>query len=211
MKAVIFDLDGVVVYTDAYHYRGWKRLADEMGWAFDEVLNDQLRGVSRIASLEIILKHNGVELSADEKARYADIKNEYYKDLLESIDARALVPGAVDFIRELRVRGLKTGLGSSSRNAETVLNKLGISDLFDGVITGNDITKSKPDPQIFLLVAQKLGLDPGDCAVFEDAVSGVEAARNGGFFSVGFGPTPGLDIADLCVPDYAATTPEQFM
>lgn len=211
MKAVIFDLDGVVVYTDAYHYRAWKQLSDEMGWAFDETLNDQLRGVSRMASLQIILDHNSLELPEDEKERYATIKNGYYKELLETIDESALVPGAIDFIRALRDSGLKTGLGSSSRNAGTVLTKLGIEPLFDAVITGNEITRSKPDPQIFLLVAEKLGLDPANCAVFEDAPSGVEAANNGGFFSVGFGPTPGLDGADLLVLDYGGVSPERFL
>jgi len=211
MKAVIFDLDGVVVFTDAYHYRAWKQLSDEMGWAFDETLNDQLRGVSRMASLQIILDHNSLELPEDEKERYATIKNGYYKDLLETIDESALVPGAIDFIRALRNSGLKTGLGSSSRNAGTVLTKLGIEPLFDAVITGNEITRSKPDPQIFLLVAEKLALEPASCAVFEDAPSGVEAANNGGFFSVGFGPTPGLDAADLLVPDYGGVQPERFL
>lgn len=211
MKAVIFDLDGVVVYTDAYHYRAWKQLSDEMGWAFDETLNDQLRGVSRLASLQIILDHNSIEISEEDKERYAAIKNGYYKDLLTMIDESALVPGAVEFVRALRDRGLKTGLGSSSRNASTVLEKLEITSLFDAVITGNDITRSKPDPQIFLLVAEKLGLAPADCVVFEDAASGVEAANNGGFFSVGFGSTPGLDAADLLVPGYGAVDPERFV
>lgn len=211
MKAVIFDLDGVVVYTDAYHYKAWKKLSDEQGWKFDETLNDQLRGVSRMASLQIILDHNSLNLSETEKERYATIKNGYYKDLLAEIDDSALVPGAIDFIRALRDRGLKTGLGSSSRNAGTVLEKLGITPLFDGVITGNEISRSKPDPEIFLLVADKLGLSPADCAVFEDAPSGVEAANNGGFVSVGFGPTPGLDGADLKVSDYGSAPLDRFL
>lgn len=213
MKAVLFDLDGVVVYTDAYHYRGWKRLADEEGLKFEESLNDQLRGVSRMASLQIILDFNNVDFPEDRKRAMADRKNEYYKEMLQEIDESALVAGALDFIREIRRRGIRTGLGSSSRNAVTVLNALEIADLFEVIVTGVDITRSKPDPEIFLLGAQRLGLEPRDCVVFEDAVSGVEAAKAGGMISVGFGPTEGLAEAepDLLVPDYASLDVDAFV
>lgn len=213
MKAVIFDLDGVVVYTDAYHYRGWKRLADEEGWTFEESLNDQLRGVSRMASLQIILDHNGIDFPEERKREFADRKNEYYKEMLKEIDESALVAGALDFIQDIRARGLRTGLGSSSRNAQTVLDALEITALFEAIVTGVDITRSKPDPEIFLIGAERLGLDPGECVVFEDAVSGVEAANAGGMISVGFGPTEGLDEAgaDLLVPDYASLDVEAFV
>ena len=213
MKAVLFDLDGVVVYTDAYHYRGWKRLADEEGWRFEESLNDQLRGVSRMASLQIILDHNGIDIPEERKGELADRKNEYYREMLQEVDESALVVGALDFIREIRFRGIRTGLGSSSKNALTVLTALGIKDLFEAIVTGLDITRSKPDPEIFLLGAQRLGLDPADCVVFEDAVSGVEAANAAGMISVGFGPTEGLADAnpDLLLPDYAALDVDAFL
>ena len=210
MKAVTFDLDGVVVYTDGHHFSGWKRLSDEQGWRFDESLNDQLRGVSRLASLQIILDYNGIDLPQDKKEELAARKNGYYQELLQDIDSSAEVPGAVQFIREVRQRGLKTALASSSRNALFVIEALGISDLFDAVVTGNDITRSKPDPEIFLLAAQRLGLEPSQCVVFEDAVSGVEAAQAAGSPAVGFGPTPGLEIADLQVQDYASLDREAF-
>lgn len=213
MKAVIFDLDGVVVYTDAYHYRGWKRLAEEEGWQFEESLNDQLRGVSRMASLQIILDHNGIDYPDEKKREMADRKNEYYREMLQDVDETALVAGALEFIREIRSRGIRTGLGSSSKNALTVLDSLGITDLFEAIVTGVDITRSKPDPEIFLLGAERLRLEPRECVVFEDAVSGVEAANAAGMISVGFGPTEGLAEAnpDLLIPDYASLDVDAFV
>lgn len=213
MKAVLFDLDGVVVYTDAYHYQGWKRLADEEGWHFEESLSDQLRGVSRMPALQIILDHNGIDFPEDRKREMTDRKNGYYRELLKQVDETALVPGALDFIRALRDRGIRTGLGSGSKNARTVLDALEIAPLFEVIVTGEDITRSKPDPQIFLLGAERLGLDPGECVVFEDAVSGVEAANAAGMISVGFGPTEGLEQAqaDVLVPDYASIDVDAFV
>jgi beta-phosphoglucomutase len=202
MKAVIFDLDGVVVYTDAYHYKAWKKLADDEGWSFDESLNDQLRGVSRMASLQVILDHNGIDLPEDEKVALATRKNEDYKAFLAGIDESALVDGAIPFIRALRDRGVKTGLGSSSRNATMVLERLGITDLFDAIVTGTDISRSKPDPEIFLKGTDRLGIDPAETVVFEDAASGVDAAQAGGMVAVGFGPSDGLDHADIRVFSY---------
>lgn len=211
MKAVIFDLDGVVVYTDGYHYKAWKKLADDQGWKFDETLNDQLRGVSRMASLQIILDYNGVDLPEETKVELATRKNEDYKRFLTEIDESALVDGALDFIRGLRARGIKTGLGSSSKNAMTVLDSLGITDLFDAIVTGNDISRSKPDPEIFIKGAHRLGTPPAETYVFEDAVSGVDAAQEGGMIAVGFGPTEGLDHADLRVFSYSDIDLDTFV
>ncbi len=213
MKAVIFDLDGVVVYTDAYHTEGWRRLAEDERWKFDDSLGDKVRGVSRLAALQVILDHNGIDFPEDRKREMADRKNEYYKAMLQNVDETALVPGALPFIRAIRERGIRTALGSGSANAGTVLEVLGISDLFDVIVTGTDITRSKPDPQIFLISAERLGEDPRECVVFEDAVSGVQAANSAGMLSVGFGPTPGLDTAgaDLLVPDFATLDVEAFV
>ncbi len=203
IDAVIFDLDGVVVYTDAYHYKAWKKLADSQGWAFDETLNDQLRGISRMASLQIILDHNRVDIPEEKKVELATKKNEDYRAFLAEIDETALVEGSLEFIRALRARGIQTGLGSSSKNAGMVLEKLGIADLFEAVVTGNDISRSKPDPEIFVKGAQRLGVDPKRTCVFEDASSGVDAARAGGMVSVGFGPSEGLDHADIRIQTFA--------
>jgi len=202
MKAVIFDLDGVVVYTDEYHYKAWKKLADDEGWAFDETLNDQLRGVSRMASLQVILDHNGIDLPEETRVALATRKNEDYRRFLTEIDESALVDGAIPFIRALRDRGVKIGLGSSSRNAMMVLERLDIAGLFDAIVTGTDISRSKPDPEIFLKGTERLGVDPAETVVFEDASSGVDAAQAGGMVAVGFGPSEGLEHADLRVHSY---------
>lgn len=210
MKAAIFDLDGVVVYTDAYHTKAWKRMCEEQGWHFDESFADQLRGVSRMASMEIILRANDVTISEQEKERLASVKNEYYKALLADIDESALVVGSVDFIKALKERGLLIGLGSSSRNAQMVLDRLGLTSLFDTIVTGHDISRSKPDPEIFLMGAERLGVAPADCVVFEDAASGVEAALAGGMTAVGFGPSEGLDGAQIRAMSYADLDPAEI-
>ena len=163
-----------------------------------------------MASLQIILDHNGIDLPEKDKERLATEKNEYYKTLLQSIDESALVDGAVPFIRALKEQGLLIGLGSSSRNAQMVIDKLGIATLFDAVVTGHDISRSKPDPQIFLMGAEKLGVAPADCAVFEDAASGVEAALAGGMTAVGFGPSEGLDGAHVRIRAYSELDPATF-
>ena len=211
MKAVIFDLDGVVVYTDGYHYKAWKKLADDNGWDFNEELNNGLRGVSRMDSLQIILDHNGIELPEEERVRLATIKNEDYRAFLAEIDDSALVTGAIDFIKRVRERGVKTAIGSSSKNAMMVLEKLRITDLFDAVVTGRDIQRSKPDPEIFLLGAERLGLRPSECYVFEDAHSGVDAAQAGGMVAVGFGPSAGLDHADIRVERFEDIDIDRFV
>lgn len=211
MRAVIFDLDGVVVFTDQYHFQAWAWLAGQQRWRFDETLNDKLRGVSRLASLQIILDHNQLDLPDYEKEELAGRKNTRYRELLTEIDESALVPGAIDFVKAVRAAGLKTGIGSSSRNAGMVLDRLGIADLFDTVVTGHDTQRSKPDPEIFLLVAKRLEVLPSECIVFEDAPSGVEAANAGGMFSVGFGTTPGLEEAVLQVPTYSEITVERLL
>jgi len=201
-KALIFDLDGVVVFTDKYHYLGWKKLADENGWRFDEEFNNNLRGVSRMKSLELMLEYNGLDLPEDEKNRLADRKNEYYKELLQRINESDLYPGAVGFVKKVRERGLKTALASSSKNAHAVLVALDLEPLFDAVVTGNDITQSKPDPEIFLLAAKKMGMKPEDCVVFEDAGSGVESAHRAGMRAVGVGPVETVGAAEIVMQDY---------
>lgn len=185
IKAALFDLDGVVVFTDKYHYLAWKKLADENGWEFDEQVNQRLRGIPRIASLEEILRHNNTDLPFEEKERLANIKNEYYVKMLENLNSGDIFTGAPEFIKALRDRGIKVSLCSSSKNAEFVLNKLGLTPLFEAVVSGKDIVNAKPDPEVFLKGAEALGVSRFNCAVFEDAKVGIEAARKAGMKAVG--------------------------
>ncbi|MFO8063744.1 MAG: beta-phosphoglucomutase [Spirochaetota bacterium] len=203
IDAALFDLDGVIAFTDKYHYLGWKRLAEEEGWDFSEQLNHQLRGVSRMASLQVILDHNGVELSEEEKKRLADRKNGYYQKLLEDINEGDLYPGALEFVSALRERGVATALASGSKNAMTVVESLGLGDYFDAFVTGHDLSRSKPDPEIFTLSAQRVGVPPQRCVVFEDAESGIEAGLAAGMYCVGVGEADRLPSAKQSFTDYA--------
>ena len=202
VKAVLFDLDGVIVFTDKYHYLGWKMLSDEMGWKFDEEVNDGCQGVSRMASLQVILDHNAVDLPMEEKLSCADRKNAYYVKLLKQINTSDLYPGAVDFLKALRTKDVKLGLCSASRNAVMVLEALGLTDYFDVVVTGADITRTKPDPEVFLKAAEKLNIPAQHCLVFEDAPSGVEAAQRGKMKCIGVGPADRLPDALETITNY---------
>jgi beta-phosphoglucomutase len=203
ISAFLFDLDGVIVFTDKYHYRGWKRLATEMGWKFDEEVNHQCRGIPRLASLQVILDHNRLSLPAAEKERLAGIKNTYYKESLADISRQDLYPGILPFLEAVRGEDIRMAVCSSSRNAESVLEALDLRKWFEAVITGNDITRPKPDPEIFLKGAAALGVPPEQCIVFEDAASGVEAAHAAGMRCVGVGSPMRLPTADMTVTDYA--------
>ena len=208
-QAVLFDLDGVIVFTDSYHFKAWKQLADEKGWNFDETVNHSLRGVSRLESLRIILEHNGVTMDDAERQQLAELKNSYYVESLKGISKRDLFPGSIKFVKRCRARGLLTALCSSSKNAQYVTDKLKISGLFDAFVTGWDITKTKPDPQIFLLAAERLGISPRLCIVFEDAASGVEAAQAAGMRVIGVGDTDRLGKADKVIQGYDEISLEQ--
>ena len=180
MKAIIFDLDGVICHTDEYHYLAWKAMADTLGVHFDREVNNRLRGVSRMDSLEIILENYKGNLSQAEKEALADQKNERYKDFLATMRPADLSPEVRQTLEELRRRGLKLAIGSSSRNAKFILRQLGLGDFFDAVSDGTNITRSKPDPEVFVKAAQMLCVPCEDCLVVEDAVSGALAGKAGG-------------------------------
>lgn len=202
IDAALFDLDGVIAFTDRYHYLGWKQLADEEGWDFSETLNHKLRGVSRMDSLQIILDHNGLDLPEEEKKRLADRKNGYYRKSLENINPDDLYPGALEFVSALRARGVATALASSSRNAMVVVDALALRDYFDAFVTGNDLSKSKPDPEIFELSAERVKVPNERCVVFEDAESGIEAGLAAGMYCVGVGEAARLPSAEQTFTDY---------
>ncbi len=180
MKAIIFDLDGVICHTDEYHYLAWKAMADSMGIPFDREVNNRLRGVSRMASLEIILERYEGELSAAEKEALATQKNELYKESLKQMGPKDLSEEVKTTLETLRSRGYKLAIGSSSKNAPFILQQLGLGSFFDAISDGNNITHSKPDPEVFVKAAQMLCINPEDCLVVEDAVSGAIAGKRGG-------------------------------
>lgn len=187
-KGIIFDLDGVIVFTDKFHYQAWKVIADEMGIYFDEQINHRLRGVSRMDSLEIILeRYEGAPFSQEEKNALAEKKNNIYRELLETMSKDDVSEEVRETLKELRRRGVKIALGSSSKNAKFILEKVELLQLFDEISDGTNITKSKPDPEVFSMAAQFLGLEPQECLVVEDADAGIEAAVAGGMHPVGIG------------------------
>ncbi|MBO4912549.1 MAG: beta-phosphoglucomutase [Butyrivibrio sp.] len=187
MKAVIFDLDGVICFTDKLHYKAWKAVADEQGIYFDEKINDRLRGVSRMDSLDIILENADRTYSLDEKKEIAEKKNNIYVSLLDTMSEDDLDDVVKDALDTLRASGTLLAIGSSSKNTKKILEKLGLKDFFDAVSDGTNITKSKPDPEVFLKAAEMLGVEPSEAVVVEDALSGIDAAIAGGFKCVGIG------------------------
>lgn len=186
-KGIIFDLDGVICFTDKYHYQAWKKMADGIGVYFDELINNRLRGVSRMESLNIILEKSETEYTEEEKAKLADEKNELYKELLHKMSPEDLSAEVKNTLDHLRDKGCKLAIGSSSKNAKLILGRLGLEDYFDAVSDGTNITHSKPDPEVFLKAAEFLGLTPSECLVVEDALAGIDAAVAGGFDSAGIG------------------------
>jgi beta-phosphoglucomutase len=203
IKAVIFDLDGVIVDTAHYHFVAWQRLAKELGIFFTEKENERLKGVSRMRSLEIILEIGGISLSEEKKEELATRKNSWFVDYIEAIKPEEIFPGVRQMLADLRSQGLKVALASSSKNAETVIRLLQIKDEFDAIVDGTMIVHTKPDPEIFLLAAKKLGLSPEHCVVFEDAEAGVEAALAAGMKCVGVGSAEQLGKANEVVKSTA--------
>jgi len=196
IQAIIFDLDGVLLSTDELHYAAWKSVADELHIPFDRQVNNRLRGVSRMASLEIILENGGLILSDEEKAAVATRKNDRYRSLLMTLSPATVAPEVRETLAALKARGLKLAVGSSSKNAQLILERTDLRLCFDAVSDGTNITRSKPDPEVFLKAAAFLSLSPSVCAVVEDAVAGIDAANAGGFLSIGIGDAADYDKAD---------------
>lgn len=197
MRAAIFDLDGVIVDTARYHYLAWKRLANENGFDFSEADNERLKGVSRARSLEILLEIGDLHVNDAAKEKMAAQKNGWYLEYIQRMDASEILPGAAAYLGSLRAKGIKTALGSASKNAPLILERLGISSLFDSIVDGNKVHLAKPDPEVFLCAASELNIPPASCVVFEDAEAGVEAACRAGMGVVGIGKPAALKEADM--------------
>ena len=187
VKTIIFDLDGVLVYTDKFHYLAWKKMADRIGVPFDETINNRLRGVSRMDSLEIILEKSTRKYTQEEKEDLAEEKNGYYKEFLKNMSPADVRPEIRGMLKELHERGYQLAIGSSSKNTKFILAQTGLTDDFDAISDGTNITRSKPDPEVFLKAAEYTNTAPENCLVVEDAVAGIDAAKAGGMLAAGVG------------------------
>ncbi len=203
IKSCLFDLDGVIVDTARYHFQAWKRLCKELGFDLSHDENEELKGIGRAESLEILLRKGGVSLSDSEKAHYMKIKNDWYLELVDTMASDEILPGVVNFLDEVKQSGRKIALGSASKNAIKILEKVGILGLFDAVIDGTKVTRGKPDPQTFTLGAEATGAMPNECVVFEDALAGVDAALAGGMYVIGVGEPDVLNKAHKVIPGFA--------
>lgn len=199
MRGAIFDLDGVIVDTAKYHYLAWRSLAERLGFEFTEADNERLKGVSRVESLKILLEIGGVETSEAERLKMAEEKNKEYIEYISQLEPSEILPGAKEYLQQLRQQGVKIALGSASKNAVFILDRLGIAELFDAVIDGTKVSKAKPDPEVFLAASRALDLVPADCVVFEDAAAGVEAGKAAGCSVVGIGGPEVLFAADRVI------------
>ena len=197
LKACIFDLDGVLVDTAIYHYEAWKRLANELGFDFTQEQNEQLKGISRIDSLEKILGWGNIQIPQARKLELAERKNTWYVKMISKMKPDEVLPGSRELLEDVRASGLKCALGSASRNSALILESTSLASYFDVIVDGNCVKASKPDPEVFLKGAVLLGVDPNDCIVFEDGIAGVKAALAAGMKVVGIGRTEVLNMADL--------------
>ena len=202
IKACVFDLDGVIVATAKYHYLAWKKLANSLGFDFTERLNEELKGVSRIDSLNLILGWAGITKTNEEKRKLCDQKNEYYLELIEDLDTSETLPGVEALLADLQKRGIKIGLGSASKNAIRILDRLNLRSYFKTIVDGTKVKNGKPDPETFEVACENLSVLPAETIVFEDAPKGVDAAKSGGMIAVGIGSSDILGHADLVIDGF---------
>jgi len=205
-KAFIFDLDGVIVDTAKYHYLAWKELANQLGFDFTMEQNERLKGVSRVRSLEILLDIGKVHLEEDQKSKYLKEKNEQYLQYIAKMDHTEILPGIDDLLHYLKLNKIPFSLGSASKNARLILEILDLIGLFDAIVDGNDVSTAKPDPEVFLLAAEKLGMQPEECIVIEDAQAGIEAANKADMISIGIGDANVLHEADFMLNNTSELT-----
>jgi beta-phosphoglucomutase len=212
IKAVLFDLDGVLVSTDEYHYHSWKKLSAEEGFDFfDHEFNHKFRGVARMECIEIITKASRKQYTPEQKQELADRKNRYFVESLSKVTTEVLLPGALSALHELKNRGIKIAVASNSRNALTIIKQVKIEHLLDAIVDGHQIENSKPNPEVFLLAAKKVGVSPAHCLVVEDAVTGIESARRAGMKSLGIGTKERLPNANVVIPDLSAISVDELL
>ncbi|NHC42590.1 beta-phosphoglucomutase [Bacillus sp. MM2020_1] len=211
ISAVIFDLDGVIVSTDEYHYQAWKHISDQENIYFDREINERLRGVSRMESLDIILSRSNRSYSDNEKQLLAQRKNEIYCELLNNLSPTNILPGVLNLLLSLKARDVKVAIGSSSKNTPFILKQIGLTSNFDAIADGNSIKNSKPDPEVFLLAAEMMGVTPVECTVIEDAQAGIDAAKAAGMKAVGIGSASTCLHADLKLKDLTNLDIDQLL
>lgn len=211
IKGYLFDLDGVIVDTAKYHYLAWKRLADSIGIAFTEHDNELLKGVSRVESLKIILRLGNHSLSEADFAAALTQKNQWYLDYINQIGSEEILPGINEFIADIKAKGCKIALGSASKNAGLILERIGLMEAFDAIIDGNKVENAKPDPEVFLKAAEQIDVAPKSCVVFEDAAAGVLAAKNANMYCVGVGLAENLPGADVYLEHFKTITVDQLL
>lgn len=211
IKGFLFDLDGVIVETAGFHYQAWRQMANDLGFDISKEFNETLKGVSRVDSLNLILKHGGIELSEEEKAALATKKNDNYLSLVSQMTPDDILPGVKDFFAQIKQTNIKISLGSVSKNSKMILEKVGLLNEFDAIIDGTNISKGKPDPEVFVKGALALGLENSECLVFEDAVAGVEAGINAGMKVVGIGKPEVLTKADLVLSSFEKVDLKQLL
>ena len=211
IKACLFDLDGVIVDTAKYHYLAWKELAERLGFEFTEAQNERLKGVSRMDSLNILLEIGNIAVDETEKIQMTNNKNKRYLEFIEQMQPDEILPGVLSFLESLKKAGIKAAIGSASKNAPGIIEKLQISHFFDAIIDGNTVTNAKPNPEVFLKGALALNVLPSECVVFEDAASGIEAALNGGMKCIGVGHSEILQNADLVISGFINFSIDRLM
>ncbi|MFT4759802.1 MAG: beta-phosphoglucomutase [Paraglaciecola sp.] len=210
IKACLFDLDGVIVDTAKYHFAAWRRMANKLGFDFTHEENEKLKGVSRMDSLALILKWGGVEKTHEEQLQLSTQKNDWYVESIANMQADEVLEGIPEFLAELKGKGIRIGLGSASRNAPRILEAVGLMSYFETLIDGSKTTKGKPDPQVFQMGAEELGVKPSETIVFEDAPKGVDAALAGGFYAVGIGEEANLGHAHYVMPGFVGLSLEML-
>ncbi len=211
IAACIFDLDGVIVDTARYHFKAWREIAHRLDFDFNETFNEQLKGVSRVESLKLILQSAEKTISDQEFQSLLIEKNNIYLSLIEGMDKTEILPGVLPYLIRLSKNNIQIGLGSASKNAKTILKRIEIIDFFDIISDGNTVSRSKPDPEVFYNCSDHFGLDPKKCVVFEDSINGIKAANNGGFKSVGIGDSAVLHEANIVYSSFQDKHPEHLI